>query len=184
MGFLIRAARKKAGMTQDGLAAALGDITTTCVSQWERGNRVPALKTLKRIADVCSVPPVSLLPAEMFSSGVETRLTPNEYQRLAMRTSDETLTPIEHLDNGLLGILGEGGEAADIFKKHRYQRHPLDKQHLVKELGDVCWYIAEAASAIGYDLETIMRLNIEKLSARYPDGFDPERSLHRQKGDI
>lgn len=108
----------------------------------------------------------------------------NEYQQLAMRTSNRTLSPTEHLLNGILGISGEGGEVADLVKKHLFQGHPLDIQHVAKELGDICWYIAEAATAIGYDLEHIMQMNIYKLKARYPEGFDAERSLHRQKGDI
>lgn len=111
-------------------------------------------------------------------------MTINEYQRLAMRTSNKELANMGHLENGVLGIAGESGEVADLVKKHLFQGHPLDVQHIVKELGDICWYIAEAATAIGYDLETIMQMNIDKLKARYPEGFDAERSLHREKGDI
>ena len=108
----------------------------------------------------------------------------NEYQQLAMRTSNKVLTQYEHLLNGALGLAGEGGEVADQLKKNRFQGHPLDVEHIAKELGDICWYIAETATAIGYDLEHIMQMNIDKLKARYPEGFDSERSLHRQKGDI
>ena len=111
-------------------------------------------------------------------------MTINEYQQLAMRTSNKTLNADLHLLNGALGLCGEGGEVADMVKKNWMQGHPLDLEHIAKELGDVCWYIAEAATAIGYDLETIMQMNIDKLKARYPEGFDTERSLHRQKGDI
>lgn len=108
----------------------------------------------------------------------------NEYQQLAMRTSNKTLNAELHLLNGALGLCGESGEVADMVKKNWMQGHPLDLEHIAKELGDICWYIAEAATAIGYDLETIMQMNIDKLKARYPEGFDTERSLHRQKGDI
>lgn len=108
----------------------------------------------------------------------------NEYQQLAMRTSNRVLSPTEHLLNGVLGIAGEGGEVADLVKKHLYQGHPLNTQHIAKELGDICWYIAEAVTAIGFDLEHIMSMNIDKLKARYPEGFDSERSQHREKGDI
>ena len=108
----------------------------------------------------------------------------NEYQQLAMRTSNKLITPNGHLLNGALGLAGESGEIADLVKKHEFQGHPLDYQHIAKELGDICWYIAETATAIGYDLEHIMQMNIDKLKARYPEGFDAERSLHRQKGDI
>lgn len=54
----------------------------------------------------------------------------------------------------------------------------------IKELGDVAWYLAVSANAIGYDLETIMQMNVDKLKARYPDGFDAEHSLHRDQDDI
>jgi NTP pyrophosphatase (non-canonical NTP hydrolase) len=70
------------------------------------------------------------------------------------------------------------------MKKHLFQGHALDKEHLAKELGDVSWYLAVTAAAIGYDLETIFRMNVEKLRKRYPDGFDPNRSQHRDAGDV
>ncbi len=108
----------------------------------------------------------------------------NEYQQLAMRTSNRALSPDDHLLNGALGLAGESGEIADLVKKTMMQGHPMDLQHIAKELGDICWYIAETATAIGYDMEHIMQMNIDKLKARYPEGFDTERSLHRQKGDI
>ena len=76
------------------------------------------------------------------------------------------------------------GEAIDIVKKYLYQGHELNDNHLAKELGDVAWYIAATADALGYDLETILQMNIDKLKARYPDGFDVERSIHRKKDDI
>ncbi len=108
----------------------------------------------------------------------------NEYQKLAMRTSNKALSDGYHLLNGALGLSGESGEIADLVKKAWMQGHPLDYEHIAKELGDICWYIAETTTAIGYDLETIMQMNIDKLKARYPEGFDSERSLHREKGDI
>lgn len=111
-------------------------------------------------------------------------MTGNEYQALAMRTSNKTLRQSEHLLNGVLGLCGESGEVADEVKKCRMQGHVMDIDHIVKELGDICWYIAETATAIDVDLETIMQMNIEKLKARYPDGFDSERSQHREDGDI
>lgn len=111
-------------------------------------------------------------------------MTINEYQALAMRTSNKDLSPDYHLLNGALGLTGESGEVADMVKKNFMQGHVLDLEHLAKEFGDICWYIAEAATAIGYDLETIMVMNIEKLNKRYPNGFDPDKSMHRQEGDV
>lgn len=80
--------------------------------------------------------------------------------------------------------VGKTGEAIDILKKHLFQGHELDTAHMAKELGDVAWYLAVSANAIGYDLETIMQMNVDKLKARYPDGFDAEHSLHRNQDDI
>lgn len=58
------------------------------------------------------------------------------------------------------------------------------KAHIAKELGDVAWYLAVTAHAIGYDLETVLQMNVDKLRNRYPNGFEKERSLHRQEGDV
>lgn len=111
-------------------------------------------------------------------------MTINEYQGLAMRTSNQELSKEDHMLNGVLGLVGESGEIADLVKKNRMQGHMLDIEHAAKELGDVCWYIAETATAIGCDLETIMKMNIEKLRKRYPDGFSSDRSQHREAGDV
>ena len=114
-------------------------------------------------------------------------LSPNEYQQLALRTeSEETKNSgmVERLTQGCLGLCGEAGECADLLKKHKYHGHELDREHFAKELGDVAWYLAVAADAIGCTLDYIFKLNIEKLRERYPDGFDPRRSLHRAEGDV
>lgn len=110
-------------------------------------------------------------------------MTANEYQRKALRTANET-DRIRGLLNGVLGLCGESGECADMIKKHLFQGHELDREHLAKELGDVAWYMAVTAHHLGYDLDSILEMNINKLLARYPDGFDTARSLNRQEGDI
>ena len=108
----------------------------------------------------------------------------NEYQKLAMRTSNKSLSTVDHIINGALGLAGEAGEVADLVKKWTMQGHIIDANHLMKELGDVCWYIAETATAIGCSMEEIMQMNIDKLRERYPNGFDPEKSQNRAKGDV
>ncbi len=110
-------------------------------------------------------------------------MTINEYQKLAMTTLNPALTEKEVLLNGVMGLCGESGEAIDLVKKWMMQGHELDKAHLAKELGDVAWYLAETATAIGCDLETILQNNIDKLKARYPEGFSSDRSQHRKSGD-
>lgn len=107
----------------------------------------------------------------------------NEYQRLAMTTANPALDQKETLINGVMGLCGESGEAIDIVKKWLAQGHELDREHLAKELGDVAWYLARTATAIGYDLDTILRMNLEKLQKRYPQGFSTEDSLHRSAED-
>lgn len=108
-------------------------------------------------------------------------LTAAEYQVAAMRTSNDKLTIRDYVLNGALGLFGEGGEVADIIKKAYMQGHPLDKAHIAEELGDVCWYVAELATALGYSVEEIMRGNIDKLRRRYPEGFDAGRSINRDE---
>ena len=108
----------------------------------------------------------------------------NEYQELAMLTLNPELSRRDVLINSVMGLCGESGEAIDIVKKWLAHGHELDKEHLVKELGDIAWYLAEAATALEVPLEDILQANLEKLKKRYPDGFDSKRSLIRLKGDI
>lgn len=82
--------------------------------------------------------------------------------------------------NGVMGLNGEAGECIDIVKKHLFQGHELYIDKLVDELGDVLWYAAVTAAGIGVTLEDVMQHNIDKLRKRYPDGFDVERSVHRE----
>lgn len=111
-------------------------------------------------------------------------MTINEYQKLALRTEQGMSKEYPRLLNGLMGLSGEAGEALDALKKHMFQGHWLDKTHIAKELGDVAWYLAVSADALGFDLETIFQMNIDKLKARYPDGFEVEKSVNRKAGDI
>ena len=115
-------------------------------------------------------------------------MTPNEYQRNAMRTASgiSTSCPENLLLQGVMGMSGESGEALDIVKKIMFQGHELNeatKEHLIRELGDVLWYVATTAEALNVQLETVMEVNIDKLRARYPKAFDSERSQHREEGD-
>ena len=95
-------------------------------------------------------------------------MTINEYQQRAMATLNPGLTEKDVLINSVMGLCGESGEAIDIVKKWLAQGHPLDREHLAGELGDVAWYLAEAATA---------------LERRYPDGFSTERSVGREADD-
>lgn len=116
----------------------------------------------------------------------------NEYQQAALRTERrrtscegfniERTGEEERILEGVLGLSGESGEVVDILKKYLFQGHKFDRGHIAEELGDIAWYLALTADAIGYTLDDICRMNIEKLWNRYPDGFESERSVNREVG--
>lgn len=108
----------------------------------------------------------------------------NDYQKEAMTTLNPALDKKDVLINSVMGLCGESGEAIDIVKKWLMQGHELDKEHLIKELGDVAWYLAEAATALDVPLETVLQGNLDKLRQRFPNGFSTEASVHRKKDDI
>ncbi|WP_307745924.1 MazG nucleotide pyrophosphohydrolase domain-containing protein [uncultured Phascolarctobacterium sp.] len=113
----------------------------------------------------------------------------NDYQELAARTINRNLNAEEMKNHALHGMVGEIGEIHALYQK-LYQGHTVDNEHLKKEVGDLLWFIAEFCTANymlyggDWSLENIARMNVEKLKARYPDGFDAEHSLHRKAGDI
>ena len=108
--------------------------------------------------------------------------TLNCYQTDASRT----LAASRKLDNitlamGGLGMAGETGEVVDLIKKVVAHGHELDQQKLIEELGDVLWYIAALCTLMGVPLEEVAFANIAKLKRRYPNGFDPNRSMNRSE---
>ena len=102
----------------------------------------------------------------------------NEYQILAMKTASDKSKQNMVL-NGVMGLCGEAGECIDVVKKHMFQGHELDRKKLIDEASDCLWYLAEIASGLDMPLEEIARHNVEKLSRRYPNGFDIDRSVNR-----
>ena len=112
------------------------------------------------------------------------KMTGKEYQKLAMRTCNFPYDNKEgKLHHAVFGLTSEAGEVAGILQKV-YQGHEFDKEHIKKELGDCLWMIAEACEALDLDMDDVMQTNIDKLKARYPEGFSADRSLHRKEGDI
>ena len=105
-------------------------------------------------------------------------MTLEEYQQLAARTIG-TRTQADQLSNMALGLAGEAGETADMLKKHLFHGKALDRDEVVRELGDVLWYVAGMATAIGISLDEVARRNVDKLRRRYPDGFSVEASAQR-----
>ena len=136
----------------------------------------------------------------------------NEYQELAMRTNDHKATDRllnealncdaewlkqqnlihedeRHIDiggalNGCLGLSGEVGEFNDMVKKWVFHEKELDIDHAKKELGDIAWYLAMACESFGWNLDEILQMNVDKLKARYPEGFDTNRANNRAEGDV
>lgn len=128
-------------------------------------------------------------------------MTGSEYQKLAMRTNDgkgserlykklftgkvedfhitKDLNDMGGVLNGCLGLSGEAGEVLDMVKKWVFHEKELDKEHLKKEIGDVMWYVAMLCESFGFDLDEILQMNVDKLMARYPEGFDTDKANNR-----
>lgn len=106
-------------------------------------------------------------------------LSLNEYQQLALRTAGDHGDFESTLIYTTLGLNGEAGEVAELVKKAFFHGHDLPREQLKHELGDVLWYVAVMAQAMGWSLDEVARENIAKLARRYPDGFSDERSRHR-----
>ena len=87
-----------------------------------------------------------------------------------------------------LGISAEAGEFTEVIKKVFLQGKPYNEEtvfHLKRELGDICWYLAQACMALDTNFEEVLQMNYDKLSARYPEGtFDVYRSENRKEGDL
>lgn len=108
----------------------------------------------------------------------------NEYQQAAGRTlidapdakyTDEQIMLVWNA----LGLAGEAGEVADTIKKAVFHQHGIDRDKLIKELGDVLWYVAALCSKLGVPMSGVMEINIAKLRKRYPEGYSSEASKAR-----
>ena len=113
-----------------------------------------------------------------------TPIDANTYQQLCLRTAVSKVSPESSNDTRFLytalGLAGETGEYVDHVKKIAFQGHKIDKYKLLEELGDIAWYLAIAAAANGFSLSSVFNMNIKKLRERYPDGFDPAKSINRK----
>ena len=173
-----RLCKKAAEETRDWMKAIVKAVVEKCpefkpalISQCAYLGKCPEIRTCGEIAYSTS-----------------NHLSINEYQKKAMRTASgmnyDMVNGNGLLLNGVIGLCGEAGECIDLVKKCVFQGKELNKEHLAKELGDVAWYLAVSAQALGYDLETVLQMNIEKLEARYPNGFEVEKSENRAEGDV
>jgi NTP pyrophosphatase (non-canonical NTP hydrolase) len=101
-----------------------------------------------------------------------------EYERLAHRSTPPNMDQKEMILLAALGVAGESGEFVELVKKYMFHGHQLDRKKAIKELGDILWYVAHGARALGATLQQVAEANIEKLAARYPDGFMEKDSHH------
>lgn len=184
-GQRLRIMRKARGLTQGDLADAL-NISRTAISHYESGEYNPDIETYYKLAEIlkCDVLDImcdesAAIVSKLRSRG-EASLSLIEYQRAAQRTANPRLAAKDKLINGAMGLCGESGEVIDIVKKHLWQGHDLDIIKIIDELGDVMWYVAEAAAAVGSSIEEVARYNIKKLQNRYPAGFSADDSIHRE----
>ena len=95
---------------------------------------------------------------------------------------------VPHLLTAALGLTAESGEFTEVVKKIILQGKPYNEDnvfHMKRELGDICWYIAQACMALDTTFDEIIEMNVEKLKARYPGGeFDVHKSENRKEGDL
>lgn len=180
-GDRIRNMRMLRGLTQREFAERIGlsKGAATEISRWEN-NRMPMNKTsLKRVADAFGVSEYEMFPEEFHREP----MTFNKYQLDAQRTMNLSLDFEETSRHALHGMCAEVGEIHSIFQKF-YQGHEVDAEHVKKEVGDLLWMIAEFCTVHGWSMGEVAQMNLDKLLARYPDGFKAEQSLHRKEGDV
>lgn len=137
------------------------------------------LTTVQRIEHLQEELIDGLKYCEHLKTVLDDGVTANDYQRACLRTASGDKS--EWLENAIYGIIGEAGEIVDLVKKHKWQGHELDREALILECGDLAWYQALLASALDTKLSDVYAKNIEKLKARYPSGFDKDRSVNREQ---
>ena len=95
---------------------------------------------------------------------------------------------VPHLLTAALGLTAESGEFTEVVKKIILQGKPYNEEnvfHMKRELGDICWYLAQACMALDTTFDEIIEMNVDKLKARYPGGeFDVHKSENRREGDL
>jgi len=125
-----------------------------------------------------------------FVAGVTSPASSDFTQLLSRMTELETAddTDVPRLLTAALGLTAEAGEFTEVVKKIILQGKPYNEDnvfHMKRELGDICWYIAQACMALDTTFDEIIEMNVEKLQARYPGGsFDVHKSENRKEGDL
>ena len=104
--------------------------------------------------------------------------------KFSSEQSNKESVDIGGIFNACLGLSGEVGEFNDMIKKWVFHEKELDMEHAKKEAGDILWYVVMLCESFGWNMEEIMQMTVDKLKARYPEGFDVERANHRAEGDV
>ncbi len=95
---------------------------------------------------------------------------------------------VTQLMTAALGLCAESGEFTEVVKKIFLQGKPYNEEnvfHMKRELGDICWYLAQACMALDTTFDEVLEMNVDKLKARYPGGeFDVHHSENRAEGDL
>ena len=113
-----------------------------------------------------------------------------DYPVLAARLAqlEANGTNVTQLMTAALGLSAEAGEFTEVVKKIFLQGKPYTEEnvfHMKRELGDICWYLAQACMALDTTFDEVIEMNVEKLKARYPGGeFDVHKSENRKEGDL
>jgi len=106
-------------------------------------------------------------------------MTIEEYEQLAARTVNASLTRDQRLLDAAAGLSEEAGEVLGLVRKHLFMGHAIDVARVTTELGDALWCLTTTAGALGISLETVAAANIAKLRKRYPDGYSDAKSAER-----
>ena len=113
-----------------------------------------------------------------------------DYPVLAARLAqlEANGTNVTQLMTAALGLSAEAGEFTEVVKKIFLQGKPYTEEnvfHMKRELGDICWYLAQACMALDTTFDEVIEMNVEKLESRYPGGsFDVHHSENREEGDV
>jgi NTP pyrophosphatase (non-canonical NTP hydrolase) len=113
------------------------------------------------------------------ASRVPLKMTLDEYQRAAARTTNVGITAEERLMDAAAGLSEEAGEVLGLVRKRLYMHQPLDLERVTRELGDTLWCLAAVATCLGFTLDEVAAKNLEKLERRYPEGYSDEASRAR-----